>query len=88
MHIMHMVVLELMDITERKHSYNSSVACGFYKDGSEIKANPMEFYIGIDFFIDLKTMCYSNEFTFQMPIVGIETRIRNFMLKYQIPFSK
>ena len=34
-----------------------SVACGFYKDGSEIKAgNPMEFYIGIDCFIDLKTM--------------------------------
>ena len=34
-----------------------SLACGFYKDGREIKAgNPLEFYIGIDAFTDLRIM--------------------------------
>ena len=32
-----------------------SLACGYYKDGNEIKAgNPLEFYIGIDMFYRFK----------------------------------
>ena len=31
------------------------MACGYYKDGNEIKAgNPLEFYIGIDMFYRFK----------------------------------
>ena len=52
-----MVVLELMDIMERKKYWvlTPALACGYYKDGHEIKAgNPLEFYIGIDLFYRFK----------------------------------
>ena len=35
--------------------WTPSLACGYYKDGNEIKAgNPLEFYIGIDVFYRFK----------------------------------
>ena len=35
--------------------FNPALACGYYKDGHEIKAgNPLEFYIGIDLFYRFK----------------------------------
>jgi hypothetical protein len=69
-----------------------SVACGFYKDGSEIKAgNPMEFYIGIDIFYRFKNNARIGMGIFH--ISNADSGYRNpgsetLVLKYQIPFSK
>ena len=69
-----------------------SLACGYYKDGHEIKAgNPLEFYIGIDIFYRFK-----NNVRFGVGIFHIsnaDSGYRNpgsetLTVKYQIPFGK
>ena len=68
-----------------------SVACGYYKDGSEIKAgNPMEFYIGIDLFYRFKNNVRIGAGIFH--ISNADSGYRNpgsetLLLKYQIPFG-
>ena len=66
-----------------------AVACGYYKDGSEIKAgNHMEFYIGIDLFYR-----FENNVRLGMGIFHIsnaDSGYRNpgsetLILKYQVP---
>ena len=68
-----------------------AVACGYYKDGSEIKAgNHMEFYIGIDLFYR-----FENNVRLGMGIFHIsnaDSGYRNpgsetLILKYQIPIN-
>ena len=57
MHTTLMEDLALMVIMEEKKNFimTPSLACGYYKDGREIKAgNPLEFYIGIDMFYRFK----------------------------------
>ena len=67
-----------------------SVACGYYKDGSEIKAgNHMEFYIGIDLFYRFKNNVRLGAGIFH--ISNADSGYRNpgsetLVLKYQIPF--
>jgi len=67
-----------------------SLACGFYKDGSEIKAgNPLEFYIGIDAFYRFKNNVRLGFGIFH--ISNADSGYRNpgsetLVLKYQIPF--
>ena len=67
-----------------------SVACGYYKDGSEIKAgNHMEFYIGIDLFYRFKNNVRLGAGIFH--ISNADSGYRNpgsetLLLKYQIPF--
>ena len=69
-----------------------SVACGFYKDGSEIKAgNPLEFYIGIDIFYRFRNNARVGVGIFH--ISNADSGYRNpgsetLVLKYQIPFGK
>ena len=68
-----------------------SVACGYYKDGSEIKAgNPMEFYIGIDLFYRFKNNVRIGAGIFH--VSNADSGYRNpgsetLLLKYQIPFG-
>ena len=68
-----------------------AVACGYYKDGSEIKAgNHMEFYIGIDLFYR-----FENNVRLGMGIFHIsnaDSGYRNpgsetLILKYQVPIN-
>ena len=67
-----------------------SLACGFYKDGSEIKAgNPLEFYIGIDLFYRFRNNVRVGMGIFH--ISNADSGYRNpgsetLLLKYQIPF--
>lgn len=67
-----------------------NVACGYYKDGSEIKAgNHMEFYIGIDLFYRFKNNVRLGAGIFH--ISNADSGYRNpgsetLVLKYQIPF--
>ena len=67
-----------------------SVACGYYKDGSEIKAgNHMEFYIGIDLFYRFQNNVRLGAGIFH--ISNADSGYRNpgsetLVLKYQIPF--
>lgn len=67
-----------------------AVACGYYKDGSEIKAgNSMEFYIGIDLFYRFKNNVRVGMGIFH--ISNADSGYRNpgsetLLLKYQIPF--
>ena len=69
-----------------------SVACGYYKDGNEIKAgNPLEFYIGIDVFYRFKNKARLGVGIFHISNAdsgkknpGSETLV----LKYQIPFGR
>ena len=69
-----------------------SVACGYYKDGSEIKAgNPLEFYIGIDVFYRFKNNVRLGVGIFH--ISNADSGYRNpgsetLVLKYQIPFGR
>ena len=69
-----------------------SVACGFYKDGSEIKAgNPLEFYIGIDLFYRFKNNSRIGAGIFH--ISNADSGYRNpgsetLILKYQMPLGK
>ncbi len=68
-----------------------AVACGYYKDGSEIKAgNPLEFYIGIDLFYRFKNNVRVGMGIFH--ISNADSGYRNpgsetLILKYQIPFG-
>lgn len=68
-----------------------SVACGYYKDGSEIKAgNPMEFYIGIDLFYRFRNNVRLGMGIFH--ISNADSGYRNpgsetLLLKYQIPLK-
>jgi len=68
-----------------------AVACGFYKDGSEIKAgNPLEFYIGIDLFYRFRNNVRVGMGIFH--ISNADSGYRNpgsetLLLKYQIPFG-
>ena len=67
-----------------------AVACGYYNSGHEIKAgNPLEFYIGIDLFYDLKIMLdwALVFFTFQMQIVDRNPGSETLLIKYQIPLE-
>jgi len=69
-----------------------ALACGYYKDGHEIKAgNPLEFYIGIDLFYRFKNNARLGFGIFHISNAdsgyrdpGSETLI----LKYQIPIGK
>tara|TARA_B100000989_G_scaffold68568_1_gene47745 strand:+ start:639 stop:1139 length:501 start_codon:yes stop_codon:yes gene_type:complete len=67
-----------------------NVACGYYKDGSEIKAgNHMEFYIGIDLFYRFRNNVRLGAGIFH--ISNADSGYRNpgsetLVLKYQIPF--
>ena len=67
-----------------------NVACGYYKDGSEIKAgNHMEFYIGIDLFYRFKNNVRLGAGIFH--ISNADSGYRNpgsetLVLKYQVPF--
>ena len=67
-----------------------NVACGYYKDGSEIKAgNHMEFYIGIDLFYRFKNNVRIGAGIFH--ISNADSGYRNpgsetLVLKYQVPF--
>ena len=69
-----------------------SLACGYYKDGNEIKAgNPLEFYIGIDIFYRFKNNARVGVGIFHISNAdsgkknpGSETLV----LKYQIPIGK
>ena len=69
-----------------------SLACGYYKDGNEIKAgNPLEFYIGIDIFYRFKNNARLGVGIFHISNAdsgkknpGSETLV----LKYQIPIGK
>ena len=67
-----------------------ALACGFYKDGREIKAgNPMEFYIGIDAFYRFKNNVRLGFGIFH--ISNADSGYRNpgsetLVLKYQVPF--
>ncbi len=69
-----------------------SLACGYYKDGNEIKAgNPLEFYIGIDVFYRFKSNARIGVGIFHISNAdsgkknpGSETLV----LKYQIPIGK
>lgn len=68
-----------------------SLACGYYKDGNEIKAgNPLEFYIGIDMFYRFKNNARFGVGIFHISNAdsgkknpGSETLV----LKYQIPIG-
>ena len=68
------------------------MACGYYKDGHEIKAgNPLEFYIGIDLFYRFKNNVRLGFGIFH--ISNADSGYRNpgsetLVLKYQIPFGK
>ena len=68
-----------------------AVACGFYKDGHEIKAgNPLEFYIGIDFFYRFRNNARVGFGIFH--ISNADSGYRNpgsetLVLKYQIPLK-
>ena len=72
--------------------WTPAVACGYYKDGHEIKAgNPMEFYIGIDVFYRFKNNVRLGAGIFH--ISNADSGYRNpgsetLILKYQIPFGK
>ena len=69
-----------------------SLACGYYKDGKEIKAgNPLEFYIGIDMFYRFKNNARIGVGIFHISNAdsgkknpGSETLV----LKYQIPMGR
>ena len=69
-----------------------SLACGYYKDGNEIKAgNPLEFYIGIDMFYRFKNNARIGVGIFHISNAdsgkknpGSETLV----LKYQIPMGR
>ena len=69
-----------------------SLACGYYKDGREIKAgNPLEFYIGIDMFYRFKNNARIGVGIFHISNAdsgkknpGSETLV----LKYQIPMGR
>ena len=69
-----------------------SLACGYYKDGREIKAgNPLEFYIGIDIFYRFKNNSRIGVGIFHISNAdsgkknpGSETLV----LKYQIPMGR
>ncbi len=69
-----------------------SLACGYYKDGHEIKAgNPLEFYIGIDIFYRFKNNARFGVGIFH--ISNADSGYRNpgsetLTVKYQIPFGK
>ena len=69
-----------------------SLACGYYKDGSEIKAgNPLEFYIGIDLFYRFKNNARIGAGIFH--ISNADSGYRNpgsetLILKYQMPLGK
>jgi len=66
-----------------------TLACGYYKDGSEIKAgNPLEFYIGIDVFHRFKNNSRIGVGIFH--ISNADSGYRNpgsetLVLKYQLP---
>ena len=68
-----------------------AVACGYYKDGSEIKAgNHMEFYIGIDLFYRFKNNVRLGMGIFH--ISNADSGYRNpgsetLILKYQVPIN-
>ena len=72
--------------------WTPSLACGYYKDGNEIKAgNPLEFYIGIDVFYRFKNKARLGVGIFHISNAdsgkknpGSETLV----LKYQIPFGR
>ena len=69
-----------------------SLACGYYKDGNEIKAgNPLEFYIGIDVFYRFRNNSRIGVGIFHISNAdsgkknpGSETLV----LKYQIPIGR
>tara|TARA_B100000989_G_C19467932_1_gene439240 strand:- start:130 stop:645 length:516 start_codon:yes stop_codon:yes gene_type:complete len=69
-----------------------AVACGYYKDGHEIKAgNPLEFYIGIDLFYRFTNNARLGFGIFH--ISNADSGYRNpgsetLILKYQIPLKK
>ena len=77
---------------KRKIVWTPSLACGYYKDGNEIKAgNPLEFYIGIDVFYRFKNNARLGVGIFHISNAdsgkknpGSETLV----LKYQIPFGR
>ena len=68
-----------------------AVACGYYKDGSEIKAgNHMEFYIGIDLFYRFRNNVRVGLGIFH--ISNADSGYRNpgsetLVLKYQVPIE-
>ena len=81
-----------MYYTKRKNwILTPNVACGFYKDGREIKAgNPMEFYIGVDLFYRFKNNVRIGGGIFH--ISNADSGYRNpgsetLILKYQIPLN-
>ncbi len=69
-----------------------SLACGYYKDGREIKAgNPLEFYIGIDVFYRFRSNARLGVGIFH--ISNADSGYRNpgsetLVVKYQIPFGR
>ena len=77
---------------KKKIVWTPSLACGYYKDGNEIKAgNPLEFYIGIDVFYRFKNNARLGVGIFHISNAdsgkknpGSETLV----LKYQIPFGR
>ena len=69
-----------------------SLACGYYKDGNEIKAgNPLEFYIGIDILYRFKNNSRIGVGIFHISNADSGKKNQgseNLVLKYQIPMGR
>ena len=92
LNLVNICVKSLKNGKKKNFVVTPSLACGYYKDGNEIKAgNPLEFYIGIDMFYRFKNNSRIGVGIFHISNAdsgkknpGSETLV----LKYQIPMGR